>query len=201
MLLIGIVGGVASGKSAVAACFAGLGAEVLDADRTGHAVLREPEVMEAIRHRWGERVFAADGQVDRAAVAAIVFAKDGGTEKKFLEHLSHPRIGELLLDRVAALRKQGAPAAVLDAALLFEAGWNAICNRIVFVDVPRTVRLDRALGRGWTAADFRAREARQWPVREKQRWADFTIDNSGSPERTAEQARAVWSQLFPAAAI
>lgn len=201
MLLIGIVGGVASGKSAVAACFAELGAAVLDADRTGHEVLREPDVMEAIRRRWGERVFDAEGQVNRSEVASIVFATHGAAEKKFLEQLSHPRIGERLLERVALLRKQGAQAAVLDAALLFEAGWNAICNRIVFVNVPRTLRLDRALHRGWTKADFDSREARQWPVREKQRWADYSIDNSGSLAHTAEQVRAIWTELFPGSAI
>ena len=195
MLLIGIVGGVASGKSTVAKCFAELGAAVLDADRAGHEVLREPGVIAAIRQRWGEQVLDAAGNVARPAVAAIVFAKGAGAEKRFLEELTHPRIGKRLQEQSAELATRGVPAAILDAALLFESGWSSLCGAVVFVDVPRDVRLVRALERGWTEADFRAREDWQWPVQEKRRWADFIVDNSGSLEKTTEQVRAIWQQL------
>ena len=195
MLLIGIVGGVASGKSTVSNCFAKHGAAVLDADRAGHEVLREPAVMEAIRQRWGEQVFDVGGNIARPAVAAIVFAKGGGVEKRFLEELTHPRIGKRLQEQSAELARKRVPVAILDAALLFESGWSSLCGTVVFVDVPRDVRLDRVLGRGWSEADFRSREDWQWPAQEKRRWADFIVDNSGSLERTSDQVRAIWQQL------
>jgi dephospho-CoA kinase len=161
MILIGILGGVASGKSAVCNCLRSLGAAVLDADRVGHAVLREAEVKRAIHHRWGGKVFDAAGEIDRPAVAQIVFAAtpESKTELTFLEQLTHPRIGQRLQAQLAELNREGARAAVLDAPVMLKAGWDRMCQRIMFVDTPRCLRLERARQRGWTEADFEAREA------------------------------------------
>jgi len=196
--MLGIVGGIASGKSLVSAAFEQLGAVVFNADQIGHLVLRESEVILAIKNRWGNDVLDAAGEVNRAAVAAIVFAKDGWKEKEFLEKLTHPRIGERLQQQLLGLEKSAAPMVVLDAALLFEAGWNSLCDAIVFVDVPREVRLKRALARGWSEADFAAREAWQWPVEEKLRRADYVIDNSGDFACLAEQVARIWDGMTPA---
>lgn len=200
MKLIGIIGGVASGKSAVTKCLAELGAAVLDADAAGHAVLREPEVVQAARARWGNAIFAPDGQIDRRALAAIVFGPvaEASTELKYLESLTHPRIQQRLKDKIAELTKQGNhPAAVLDAPVLLKAGWNELCDAIVYVDAPHTVRQARALQRGWTAEEFARREGAQESLPEKQAHADKTIDNSGSMEHTRQQVREFWGFLFP----
>lgn len=201
MHVIGIVGGVASGKSLVADELRSLGATVLDADRVGHEVLCEPEVEAALRARWGDRVFDIDGRVNRRAVSKIVFAPPpaGPSELAFLESVSHPRIGARLAEDLAEMRKRGnVPAVVLDAALLFRGGWDKLCDRILFIDAPRDLRLKRAQSRGWTAEHFAAREAAQEPIEEKRRRSQVTIDNSGTTESAKSQVRSFWNGLTTA---
>lgn len=195
--VIGLVGGVASGKSFVALELARLGASILDADRAGHEVLREPAVQQALQKRWGDRVIGADKKIDRAAVGRIVFAgpPEGPRELKFLEKVSHPRIAVRLLRQLDALQAKGAAAAVLDAAVMHKAGWDRICDAIWFVDAPRRLRVARARQRGWTEEDFSAREAAQKSLDEKRRRADVTIDNSGSPEETAQRILELWRRF------
>ena len=197
MQIIGILGGVASGKSLVARQLEQLGAVVLDGDALGHEVLRGPEVIGAVRDRWGEKAIAG-GEVDRAAVARIVFADsaEGRRELKFLEELTHPKIGELLRRRLDELAAAGqAPAVVLDAAVMLKAGWDGHCDRIVFVDAPREVRLARACERGWSEEVFSAREAAQESLGAKRERADVVIDNSVSQELTQAQIEHLWHSL------
>ncbi len=193
MLLIGIVGGVASGKSVVAEKMRDFGGIVLDADGSGHEVLRQPDVIAALGQRWGKGVLAQDGSISRAAVAKIVFAPDGLTEKKFLEALTHPRIERLLREQIAAAEALGdVPAAILDAALLFEAGWDRLCDYLVFVSAPREQRLARALARGWSQSEFLARESSQLPLDEKRSRCGFVIDNSHDLDSTRQQVGEFW---------
>jgi dephospho-CoA kinase len=196
--IIGLLGGIASGKSLVADCLEQLGAAVLDADRMGHEVLRVPEVREAIRQRWGEQVFA-DGEVNRQALAKIVFdpSPKGRDSLQYLEQLTHPKIGQLLEQEAEALAATGRhQALVLDAPVMLEAGWHTLCDHLLFVDAPREARLARALARGWTEADFSAREAAQESLDVKRRHADAIIDNSGSTESTRAQVTRLWHSLI-----
>lgn len=197
MQVIGLVGGVASGKSLVARQLVELGATWLDADRAGHEVLEQEDVKAAIRARWGPDVFSPDGRVSRPAIGGLVFGpKEKATqERQFLEQLTHPRIGELLGRQAARLGDEGNQALVLDAPLLVEAGWDEFCDKTIFVEAPREVRLDRAKGRGWSEAEFAAREAAQQALDVKRRRADVIIDNSGSPESTREQVERFWRSL------
>jgi dephospho-CoA kinase len=197
MKTIGLVGGVASGKSTVAKLLVELGAGVLDADRTGHDVINdEPEVREALRKRWGDVVFDATGKVSRPAVAKLVFG-DGNksdTELQWLQDLMHPRIGRRLQEIGQQMDAEGKPAIVLDAPLLLEAGWKPFCDLVVMVDVAREIRLARAAERGWTEADFDAREAAQVSVEEKRRLADFIINNTGTEAELREAVRTFWNE-------
>lgn len=198
MILIGVAGGVASGKSLVSEQLASLGAEIFDADRNGHEVLREPEVKEAIRLRWGDGVFTAAGEVDRRKVAKIVFAPSplGRDGLIYLEQLTHPRIGQRLQDRMAELaRRGGTIAVVLDAPVMFKAGWDKLCGKILFVDAPRELRLVRAKSRGWSEMDFDAREATQESLDVKRGRADVIVDNSSSPEHTYAQVERFWRSI------
>ena len=197
MILIGILGGVASGKSEVSSRLRSLGAAVLDADRVGHAVLREAEVRRAVQRRWGEAVLDAAGEIDRRKVAEIVFAAapESKAELTFLEELTHPRIGQRLQEQLAELHREGVRAAVLDAPVMLKAGWDRMCQRIVFVDAPRDVRLARARQRGWTEADFAAREAAQEPLETKRSRADVTIDNSLTRQHLFAQVDRFWQSL------
>jgi dephospho-CoA kinase len=197
MKTIGLVGGVASGKSLVAKMFVELGAGLLDADRTGHAVLAEDaDVHDALRRRWGDSVFTGDGSVDRAAVARRVFADtaEGVADREFLERLLHPRIRRQLEDLRQEFAAAGKPAAVLDAPLLLEAGWGAICDVILMIDVPRASRLQRTIERGWSEGEFARREAAQMPIEEKRRAADAVVYNHGSLEELRQAVRGFWDR-------
>src|SRR5262245_8343349 len=168
MKVFGLVGGVACGKSLVAGCFRDLGALVLDGDKAGHEVLTDREVIAQLRRRWGDAILNADGSVDRRAVAKIVFASGGQEERRFLEGISHPRIAARFHAAIDdARRARIVRAVVLDAALLFDGGWDKLCDVVIFVSVPREIRLVRAKSRGWTEADLIAREAVQLPLDEK----------------------------------
>ena len=197
MQVIGILGGVASGKSLVAGHFAQLGAGVLDADRAGHEVLRLPEIETAARARWGPGVFGPDGRIDRARLAHIVFTPEpeAERERRFLEQRTHPEIRRRLVAQAGRLAHGGVPAAVLDAPLLLEAGWDSLCDKLVFVDVPRQVRLARARSRGWSEEEFVAREAAQESLDVKRKRADVIIDGSRSPEQVQAHVERFWHSL------
>jgi dephospho-CoA kinase len=198
MLTLGLVGGVASGKSQVARCLSDLGAVVLDADRAGHDVLREPDVIAALKNRWGEGIVEPSGQVSRRAVAKLVFGAGKEAEKRFLEQLTHPRIQMRMQQEIARVQAQSPPPRmmVLDAALLFEAGWDKLCDKILFVDAPRDLRLERAVARGWSAEQFAAREAAQLPVEEKRARSDIVIRNVRTLENLRDVVRLTWHDLL-----
>jgi dephospho-CoA kinase len=196
MKILGLLGGVASGKSLVSQQLAELGAVILDADRAGHEALRLPHIEAAARRRWGDAVVGPDGQIDRSRLAKIVFAPppQGPEERAYLEQLTHPEIGRRLAAQAEA-EKNHASLAVLDAALILEAGWDKLCDCFAFIDVPREMRLARALQRGWTEGDFAAREAAQESLDSKRARADVIIDNSGSVEHTQSQVHCLWQSL------
>ena len=199
MKVFGLVGGVACGKSLVAGCFRDLGALVLDGDKAGHEVLTEPAVIAQLRRRWGDGFLNADGSVNRRAVAQIVFAHSGQDELRFLESISHPRIAAKFRAAIDAARTAAnVPAVVLDAALLFDGGWEKLCDVVIFVSVPRENRLTRAKSRGWSEADLISREAVQLPLDEKRHRSGYVIDNSGTPDETRQQVGEFWRQYIGA---
>jgi dephospho-CoA kinase len=197
MHIIGLLGGVASGKSLVASQLAALGAGVLDADKAAHQVLKLERIERAARERWGEAIFAPDGRIDRSRLGRIVFAPppDGPKQRTYLEQLTHGEIGRLLGRQAEEMAAAGTKAAVLDAPLLLEAKWDKLCDKLVFVDAPPETRLARALSRGWTREDFAAREAAQESLDFKRGRADVIVDNSGPPQLTKAQVERFWRTL------
>jgi dephospho-CoA kinase len=196
--VVGVVGGIASGKSFITEQLKRQGAVVISADQLAHEVLRFPEIKNAVREHWGERVFSGDGEVNRQALGQIVFSPppDGPRELKILEQLTHPRIATIIREQMEALREQAtATAVVLDVPLLIESGWNKFCDRIMYVDAPRELRVARAAARGWTEEDFARREATQESLETKRKLADVVIDNSGSPESAQAQIEHFWRSL------
>lgn len=195
--IVGLLGGIASGKSLVAAQLVALGAGLLDADMAGHEVLLRSDVREAIRRRWGDRVLDAKGHVNRPALARLVFADtpEGRADLTYLEQITHPLIGEVLRERAITMADSGTPLIVLDAPVMLKAGWDKLCDVLLFVDSPLELRRERARSRGWSDAEFAAREARQEPVDAKRRLADFVVDNSGSAGGTNLQITRLWPSL------
>ena len=186
-LVVGLVGGMGSGKSRVAEEFARHGARVVSGDRLGHEALRQPEIRDRVVRRWGRRVLDDMGEVSRPRLGAIVFADPN--ELRELETIVFPWIERHLREEVAAAeREPEVNLVVLDAAILLEAGWDCVCDRLVYVHAPRDVRLRRLAGqRGWTAKEVEARENAQWPLTAKVSRADAAVDNTGPPDQLASQ--------------
>jgi dephospho-CoA kinase len=200
MLVVGLIGGIGSGKSQAAQMLRDLGATVLDADAIGHQVLRQGEVIDALVRRFGERILTPQGEISRRDLAKIVFAPGHEADRRFLEQLTHPRIGQRLKEALAELEASWdpPPVVVLDAALLLEAGWDRYCDKILFIDAPRDLRLERAVARGWSAEQFSAREAAQWPLEEKRRRAQIVIRNARTLENLRQVLRLTWQhRLWP----
>ena len=192
--VIGIVGGIGAGKSTVAAEFETLGCRRIDADALGHALLDVRGVREALRERWGDRVLGADGRVDRRAVADIVF--DAPDELAALNAVMHPRMRTELERGISeALGDPASRGVALDAAVLFEAGWNDLCTHILFVDAPSETRARRVAGRGWTEAEMARREKSQISLDKKRRMCDILIRNSSSPSHLHQQVREAFHRM------
>ena len=166
--------------------------------REGHEVLCLPHVEGAVCERWGTGILSPDSRIDRAKLAKIIFANTPKAvdDRRFLEQLTHPEIWRRLEAKKNEFVRAGVRAAVLDAPLLFEAKWSTFTDRLVFVEAPRPVRLARALGRGWSEADFSAREDAQESLDRKRARADVVVDNSGSREHTRAQIEQFWISLF-----
>lgn len=205
MITIGLIGGIASGKSAVARDFQELGAFVIDADQVGHAVLDLPHVTEQLVARWGTGILGENGEMNRSAIAAIVFppvkdldddSSDYQAELEFLESVTHPEIRAKIQERMEQVRQTGRfEVIVLDAAVMLKTGWDTLCDQLVYVDAPRELREKRAILRGMEASQFASREEAQIPVNEKKKRADVVIDNSGPPQKTFRQVQEVWQSL------
>jgi dephospho-CoA kinase len=197
-IVVGLSGGIGSGKSFVAGLLQDLGAQVFDADRAGHDVLCEGEVKELLRQRWGNQIFDTNGEVDRQAVAGIVFRGDdnAATELRFLQSISHPRIQHTLEKFIETFRVAGNSASiVVDAALLFEAEWDQCCDKVIFVDCLESVRWQRCRDRGWSDEEIVQRQAAQLDIQAKRRRSDLILDNSGTRENTTKQLQSMWSVL------
>ena len=195
--VIGLIGGIGSGKSRVAEEFARHGARVIAADAFGHEALRQPDVIARLARRWGPRVLDGRGQFNRRAVAGIVFADAG--ERLALEALVFPWIERRIGEEIAAAQADpGVSLVILDAAIMVETGWHRRCDRLVYVHAPRAQRLRRlAQQRNWSEKEVADRARAQLPLTEKVRRADFVVDNSGPPEYMAHQVHALLNRLFP----
>lgn len=193
-VVIGLIGGIAAGKSRVARLFGDLGAAVIDADDLARRAAERPDVQEAIRSRFGPQVFR-DGALDRSALAARVFGDPAGRQD--LEALIHPIvIAEVALE-VDSARARGVPAIVLDVPLLMEAGMQGGADLLVFVDAPQDVRERRAReARGWTEGEVARREAHQIPLAEKRKLAAAEVPNGGSIEEARSAVRRIWSAFI-----
>src|SRR5262245_43341857 len=183
-VVIGILGGIAAGKSAVARMFAAHGLVLLDADEEAKLVAAEPDMQRAVAAAFGPQVLTAGG-LDRKALAALVFADPRA--RKQLESIMHPRIRARLLARLGQAKANG-DSVLLDAPLLLEGGLIELCDEVVFVDTAPAVRAARARERGWQQGELEQRQAAQAPLPEKRARARHCIQNDGDFDETRRQA-------------
>lgn len=200
--VIGLIGGIGAGKSLVAATFASLGGFLLDADQIGHTLLEQSPCRDRVLERFGEEILEPFGEfgirrpIDRRALGTIAFTHPAALRD--LEAILHPAMRKTFERALARESRRGrVPAVVLDAAILYEAGWDTLCDFVVFVDALPEIRLARLeASRGWTAEVLNAREKVQGPLEEKRRQADHVLTNNGNLEEFRVSAESLWNRLI-----
>ena len=195
MLRLGLTGGIANGKSAVAAMLRDLGFAVLDADGLAHKLIEpgQPAYDEVVKE-FGSSIVDASGRVDRTKLGAIVFADQAKLDR--LNEIVHPRVAEVVFSQFEAWRRSGVPdAAFVEAALLIESGIHKKLDGLVVAWCTPEQQLERLLARGLSETEALRRMAAQLPVEEKLRLASEKIDCSGTLEETRRQVEALATKL------
>ena len=176
-LVLGVLGGIGSGKSAAASALARHGGRVVAGDPAGHAALLDPAIHQRIAQRWPEAIDQT-GNVDRKTLGRIVFAD--AAQLRELESFVFPWIKERLQREIVAAKADPVVRyVILDAAVMLEADWAGVCDKLIFMDAPRELRVARVAARGWTAEDLDRRERSQIALDEKRRRADAVLRNVG----------------------
>jgi dephospho-CoA kinase len=193
--IIGLTGGIASGKSAVSQMLSERGALVIDADKVGHeAYAPGNPPYEGVIEAFGRDVVAADGSIDRRALGAKVFGDDGQRQK--LQDIVWPWMRATMNQRLAALREQGESVVVLEAAVLIEADWIPLVDEVWLVVAGRAVARERLMARnGFSAEDADRRIDAQLTNEERARYAQVIIDNSGTLEDLERRVEEAWARL------
>jgi dephospho-CoA kinase len=196
LIIAGLTGGIASGKSTVAAMLAAAGARIVDADRIAHQVVDKGQAAydDIVRH-FGPAILKPDGQINRETLGAIIF--NDRDAKQALNKIVHPRVNEVMQRHIHQLaREHPQDPVILDIPLLIESGWHKSLPVIILVYVPEVVQQTRLMTRdGLTATDAMSRIRAQMPIDAKRAFADFIIDNTGTLEATQRQVLAVYEQI------
>lgn len=202
--VVGLIGGMGSGKSLVASLLEAKGAHVLDADSIGHTLLNQTPARDEVVSRFGPDILKRDRsglpldppEIDRAILGKIVFSDPPSL--KALEAILHPRMRQTIEKAIARdARKQEPSVLVLDAAVLLEARWHTLCDLVVFVEAPVETRQARLLAsRGWSPEMLAARESSQFPLNDKKKRADFVIENSGDQAALADAVSGLWDKVY-----
>jgi dephospho-CoA kinase len=194
--IIGITGGIGSGKSTVAGMFGELGCLVISSDQQVQQAYHDPAVISQIRKWWGDGVLQSNGKLNKRMISDTIFSDP--QQRKRLEELLHPRVARLRDNQMELARcDPQAKAIVWDTPLLFEAGLQKECDAVVFVDVPPEQQLERvARNRGWDAAEFHRREKSQWPLDKKREISDYIVDNTADADNVRGQVREVLFRIL-----
>ena len=194
MKIIGLTGGIGSGKTSVAAKLRALGARVFDADEAAKkAVLTGTEGFLKVVETFGPQIVDADGKLNRAALAEIVFNDKASLRK--LEEIIHSYVWQETDKFLSECQQSGERAAVLDIPLLIECGWHQKVDEVWLVVLPVEEQIMRTMKRsGMTAEAVQARIAAQMPLDQKKKYATLVIDNSGAWEETEKQVIAAWEK-------
>ncbi|WP_019850352.1 dephospho-CoA kinase [Desulfitobacterium sp. PCE1] len=188
MWVIGLTGGIGSGKSTVSRWLSQQGIPIIDADRTVHELYHEPETIAAITAAFGHDILMDTGKIDRKALGRIVFADDQA--RKLLEKILHPRVRVAMVKEQEALERAGERLCVWDVPLLFEAGYGSQMDELWVVWVPGYIQKQRVMQRdALSAEEVELRIQAQYSLGKKRKKADVVIDNSGTWDETVVQLR------------
>lgn len=196
MTIIGLTGGIASGKSTVANMLVKHGAHLVDADiMARRAVAPGSPALDQIKETFGEKVIAADGALDRAELRKVAFNDEEARAK--LNEIVHPEVAKLIGEELVRIERDHPDAvAVVDVPLLFESGWQKLFAATVVVSVDEKTQIQRLMARdNASLVEARHALATQMPLAQKRAMANFFIDNSGSVEETREKVAKLWEGI------
>lgn len=194
MLIIGLTGGIACGKSTISLTLRELGAVIIDGDVLSRELTAEGgAALPAIRAAFGDGVFQPDGTLNRRALGSVVFADDNARDT--LDAIMQPLLLEMIISGIEAARQSGAAACVLDMPILYEKDLDRLCDRVWCAYIPRDVQLRRLMDRdGFTLEEAENRLRSQLPAKEKAARADVVIDTSGTIQYTKEYVISLYAQ-------
>ena len=194
MLVIGLTGSIGTGKSEAARQLEALGASIISADQVGHeAYTPNTEAWEHVVSAFGDEILQDDGEIDRRKLGTIVFSDPGQLER--LNQIMHPRMAQMVADKVEVLRGQGVEVVVVEAALLFEAGWDSLVEEVWTTDSPEQAVIERLKVRnGMSEEEARKRMSSQMGRTERLDRSDYVIDNSGDMVALGVAIKELWDR-------
>ena len=194
MLVIGLTGSIGTGKSEAARQLEALGASIISADQVGHeAYTPNTEAWEHVVSAFGDEILQDDGEIDRRKLGTIVFSDPGQLER--LNQIMHPRMAQMVADKVEVLRGQGVKVVVVEAALLFEAGWDSLVEEVWTTDSPEQAVIERLKVRnGMSEEEVRKRMSSQMGRTERLDRSDYVIENSGDMVALGVAIKELWDR-------
>ena len=195
MKIIGLTGGISSGKSTVSRFLAELGAVIINADEIGHEAFKpDTELRHAVVSAFGKQIIASDGAIDREKLGAIVFSNPEALAR--LNRIMHRRMRDMVKTQLEEYRQQGASVVILEAPLLLEAGWTSLVDEVWVATAPKATVLKRLKERtGLSESESLARLRSQLPAKERLKHADVVIDTDCSLGELKARVKQLWQEL------
>ena len=193
-MVIGLTGSIGTGKSEAARQLEALGASIISADQVGHEAYNpDTEAWEQVVAAFGDEILGDDGEIDRRKLGTIVFSDSGRLDK--LNQIMHPRMARMVADEIEDLRTQGVDVVVVEAALLFEAGWDSLVEEVWVTDSPEQMVIERLKKRnGLSEEEARKRISSQMDRSERLERSDYVIDNSGDMAGLESAIKELWDR-------
>lgn len=193
--VLGVIGGIGCGKSAVSSAFGVLGALVIDADAAAHVVIAQKDIKDALEAAFGPSILDDAQNIDRKALARLVFGLENKEALERLNNIVHPAVRVQLDHRLKGAREKGHPLVVLDIPLLMESRFRDECDHILFIEVSKETRLKRVQNRSWSVEELDRRESSQLSLAKKKSGADLVMRNETSHQELERQVKQLYDDL------